>query len=174
LDRNQKELLIADVNSRLKKAQATFLVDYQGLNVEEMNKLRSELRKSGTEIQVAKNRLLKLASQDTGTEAIKDNFIGPNALVISYDDVVAPAKVLSDLSKILDKLEVKAGQILGKPLNMDEIKKLAELPSRDQLIAQVLSVMQAVPTSFVRVLNAVPVSLLNVLKAIEDKKENLQ
>ena len=74
----------------------------------------------------------------------------------------------------MDKLEVKAGQILGKPLNMDEIKKLAELPSRDQLIAQVLSVMQAVPTSFVRVLNAVPVSLLNVLKAIEDKKENLQ
>ena len=174
MDRNQKEILIADVKSRLKKAQATFLVDYQGLNVDEMNKLRSELRKSGTEIQVAKNRLLKLASQDTGTEAIKDSFMGPNALVISYDDIVAPAKVLVDLSKILKNLEIKVGQISGKPINSDEIKVLAELPSRDQLIAQILSVMQAVPTSFVRVLNALPVSLLNVLKAIEEKKETLQ
>ena len=170
MDRNQKENLIADVNSRLQKAEATFIVDYQGLNVEEMNRLRNDLRKSNTEIQVAKNRLLKLASENTGTECIKDDFVGPNALVISYDDIVAPAKVLMDLSKDMNHLEVKTGQISGKPISTDEIKRLAELPSRDQLLSQVLSVMQAVPTSFVRVLNAVPTGLVNVLKAVEDKK----
>jgi large subunit ribosomal protein L10 len=155
------------MNSRLKKAQATFLVDYKGIDVESMNRIRGELRKIGSELRVVKNRLLKLASRDTDTEAIQDQFIGPCALAITYDDIVGPAKVLVDLSKDIKDLDLKMGQISGKPVNADALKKLAGLPGRDQLLAQTLSVMNAVPTSLVRVLNGVMVNMLNVLKAIE-------
>lgn len=172
MNRSEKEIFIADMKSRLEKAEATFLVDYQGLNVEAINQLRRELKKIGTEFQVVKNRLLKLACQGTDTESIQESFKGPCALTITYDDIVAPARVLIDLSKDYKKLEIKIGQISGKPIDSDTIKKLAELPGRDQLLAQILSAMQAVPASLVRVLNGVVVNFLNVLKAIEASKEN--
>lgn len=172
MNRNEKEIFIADMKSRLEQAQATFLVDYKGLNVEVINQLRRELKKIGTEFQVVKNRLLKLACQGTDTESIQESFRGPCALAITYDDIIAPAKVLIDLSKDYEKLEIKIGQTSGKPIDTDAIKKLAQLPSREQLLAQILSAMQAVPTSLVRVLNGVVVNFLNVLKAIEASKEN--
>jgi len=170
LNKKEKEIFIADMNSRLQKAQATFLVDYQGLNVEALNSLRQELRKSNTEFQVVKNRLLKLASQDTETGSLSEQFVGPCALAITYDDVVAPAKALVDQDRKNAKLELKVGQIGGKPMDVEGIKRLADLPSRDVLLAQVLSAMQAVPASFVRALNGITLSLLNVLKAIENQK----
>lgn len=172
MNRDEKKAFVEDMNERLKKAKAAFLVDYQGLNVEAMNRLRTELRKVDTEIQVVKNRLLKLASRDTETESIKDQFVGPCALAITYDDMVAPAKVLTNLGKELKKLTIKVGQISGKPIDPDAIKRLADLPGRDQLIAQVLSAMQGVPTSFVRALNGVILNLLYTLKAIESSKSD--
>lgn len=173
MNRDEKKAFVTEMNDRLKKAKAAFLVDYQGLDVEAMNRLRTELRKVDTEIQVVKNRLLKLASHDTETEAIKDQFVGPCALAITYDDMVAPAKVLINLSKELKQLTIKVGQISGKPIDADAIKRLADLPGRDQLIAQVLSAMQGVPTSFVRVLNGVILNLLYALKAIENHKASV-
>jgi large subunit ribosomal protein L10 len=170
LNKKEKELFIADMKDRLSKAQATFLVDYQGLDVESINKVRGELRNTGAEFSVVKNRLLKLASKDTETASLENHFVGPCAIAITYDDVVAPAKVLVDLCKDLDKLELKAGQTSGKYMDTDAIKRLASLPGREQLLAQILSVMQAVPTSFVRVTNGVLVNFMNVLKAIEKSK----
>jgi len=174
LDKKNKRILIEEMNDRLKKAQATFVVDYQGLDVESMNKIRGELRKVDVEFCVIKNRLLKLASKDTDTEAIAGEFIGPCALAITYDDIVAPAKALVDLEKDLKELDLKVGQMSGKMIDLDGIKKLAKLPGREQLLSQVLSAMQAVPTSFVRVTNGVLVNLMNVLKAIETEKESNQ
>lgn len=170
MDKNEKKQFVVDMNSRLKKAQATFLVDYKGLNVESINRVRGELRKTGAELKVVKNRLLKLASRDTDTESIQDQFIGPCAIAITYDDVIGPAKALVDLSKDIQNLDLKTGQISGKPLNVVDLKRLASLPGREQLLAQVLSAMNAVPTSLVRVLNGVMVNMLNVLKAIEANK----
>lgn len=170
MKKSDKEAFVNTMKERLEKARATFLVDYQGLDVEAMNNLRGELRKVDAEFQVVKNRLLKLASQDTETGSMKDHFIGPCALAISYDDMVAPAKVLVNQSKDHDKLEIKVGQIAGKIIDFEGIKRLAELPSRDVLLAQVLSAMQGVPTALVRVLNGTAVNLVNVLKAIEDQK----
>lgn len=174
MNRDEKKAFVSELNIRLAKAKATFLVDYQGLNVEAMNRLRAELRKVDAEVQVVKNRLLKLASQGTETESINEQFIGPSALTITYDDVVAPAKVLVTLDKELDKLDIKIGQISGKPIEQDAIQRLAELPGRDQLLAQVLSAMQGVPSSFVRVLNGINLKLLYALKAIENSKSNEQ
>jgi len=170
LNRQEKETFIADMKSRLEKAEATFLVDYKGLDVETFNALRGELRKSETELQVVKNRLLKLASKDTETALLEQYFEGPCALVINYEDAIAPAKTLVEQSKEHKHLEIKMGQMSGRLIDEAGIKRLAQLPSRDILLAMALSVMQAVPTSFVRVLNGAMVNLLNVLKAVEGQK----
>ena len=170
MKKSDKEAFVEDMKGRLEKARATFLVDYQGLDVEALNKLRGELRKVDAEFQVVKNRLLKLASQETETGSMKEHFVGPCALAISYEDMVAPAKVLVNQSNELKNLEIKVGQISGKIMDFDGIKKLAQLPSRDVLLSQVLSAMQGVPASFVRVLNGTAVKLVNVLKAIEEQK----
>lgn len=170
MNKKEKELFITEMNERLKRAQATFLVDYHGLDVESINRVRGELRKIGAEFSVVKNRLLKLASKNTETESIEDKFTGPCAIAITYDDVVAPAKVLVNLVKDLKKMELKAGQTSGKPMDSEGIKRLASLPGREQLLAQVLSAMNAVPTSFVRVTNGVLVNFMNVMKAIEKSK----
>jgi large subunit ribosomal protein L10 len=170
LKREEKEALVADMAQRLKRAQATYLVDYQGLNVEIMNALRKDLRKSNAEFQVVKNRLLKLACKDTGASVLKEHFVGPCALAISYDDVVAPAKVLMAYAKKSERLKLKYGQIGGKMFDQEGMKRVADLPAREVLLAQALSAMQAVPGSLVRVLHAVIANLLHVLKAVESKK----
>jgi large subunit ribosomal protein L10 len=170
LKREEKEALVADMAGRLKKAQATYLVDYQGLTVEILNALRKDLRKNKAEFQVVKNRLLKLACKETGASAIRDHFVGPCALTISYDDVVAPAKVLVAYAKKSERLKLKVGQIGGKMFDHEGIRRVAELPPREVLLAQALSAIQAAPGSLVRVLHAVVANLLHVLKAIESKK----
>ena len=170
MNKQEKETFVADMKSRLEKAEATFLVDYKGLDVETINDLRGELRKSQTELQVVKNRLLKLASKDTDTTLLEQYFVGPCALAINYEDAIAPAKTLVEQSKAHEHLEIKMGQMAGQVLDEAGIERLARLPSRDVLLGQALSVMQAVPTSLVRVLNAAMVNLLNVLKAIEGQK----
>ncbi len=171
MEKKEKEQFIADMSERLKKAQAAFIVDYQGLNVESMTKVRGELRKKNVDFHVVKNRLLKISSRGTGTEAIKDHVVGPCAIAITYGDVVAPAKVLVEQAKKVENLKIKIGQISGKVIDFEAIKRLAELPGKEVLLARTLSAMQAVPASFVRVLNGVMLSLLNVLKAVENKKQ---
>ncbi|MBW1997671.1 MAG: 50S ribosomal protein L10 [Deltaproteobacteria bacterium] len=174
MNREEKRAFVEDLHSRLKKAEATFLVDYKGLDVESMNSIRRELRKHNTDFRVMKNRLLKLASRETESAILEKHFSGPNALAIAYEDVVAPAKVLVEGMKEQKHLEIKVGQIGGKIMGVEAINRLAELPGRDDLVAQVLSAMQAVPASLVRVLNGVLVQLVNVLKAVEGKKAEAQ
>jgi large subunit ribosomal protein L10 len=170
LKREEKEALVADMAGRLQRARAAYLVDYQGLTVEIMNALRKDLRKNRAEFQVVKNRLLKLACKDTGTAIMKGHFVGTCALAITYEDVVAPAKVLVEHEKKYEHLKLKAGQIGGKLLGFEDIRRVAGLPGREVLLAQALSAMQAVPGSLVRVLHAVMANFLHALKAIESKK----
>ena len=171
LDRDKKEKFVSDMKARLERAEGIFLVDYQGLNVESINRLRRELKKTDTEFMVVKNRLAKLASQGTDTASIAEYFAGPCAFAITYDDIVVPAKLLVDFSRENEHLKIKAGQIEGKPIDDQAIKRLAELPNRDALLGKALSAMQAVSTSFLNVLNGIIVNLLNVLRAIESKKD---
>ena len=131
MEKEEKAKLVAEMSERLKKAQATFVVEYQGLNVEAITRVRTELRKKHAEFQVVKNRLLKISARDTGTDAIKDHLVGPCAIAITYDDVIAPAKVLIEQAKKLEKLKIKIGQIGGKAINPEAIKRLSELPGRE-------------------------------------------
>ncbi|MDY6879835.1 MAG: 50S ribosomal protein L10 [Desulfatiglans sp.] len=171
MDKKQKQELVSDLHGRLERAEGVFLMEYKGLDVESTNKLRRELRNANAEFQVVKNRLLKIASRDTDTAQLDNHMQGPTAIAITYDELVGPAKVLTGFSKEFKKLVIKGGQISGKVMDPAAVKRLAELPAKDVLLAQTLAVMQAVPASFVRTLSGVIGKLLNVLKAIENKKE---
>jgi large subunit ribosomal protein L10 len=166
-----KQQIAEDLHNRFAKSAIIVLTDYKGLDVGAMNDLRRKLREADIEYQVVKNTLLVRAAEDTGVAAIKDHFKGPSAVALSYDDPVAPAKVLTQFAKDNDKLEIKVGVMNGKVLDVQAIKALATLPSREVLLAQFLSALNAVPTSFVRVIAEIPRSLLNVLSAIKDQKE---
>ena len=166
-----KKQITEDLHARFEKSAIILLTDYKGLDVTSINDLRRKLREADIEYQVVKNSLLTRASQDTEVAAIQDHFKGPSAVAISYDDPVAPAKVLTQFAKENDKLEIKVGVLNGKVLDVQAIKALASLPSRDVLLAQLLSALNAVPTSFVRAVAEIPRSLVNVLTAIKDQKE---
>jgi len=166
-----KQQITEDLHDRFARSAIIVLTDYKGLDVTSINDLRRKLRESNIEYQVVKNTLLVRAAEDTEVALIKDHFNGPSAVAISYDDPVAPAKVLTQFAKDNNKLEIKAGVLNGKVLDVQAIKALATLPSREVMLAQLLSTINAVPTSIVRVLAEVPRSLVNVLTAIRDQKE---
>ena len=171
MDINEKKRIAEDLQGRFEKSTIVILTDYKGLDVESMNALRRKLREANAEYQVVKNSLLVRASEGNDIALIKDQFKGPSAIALSYDDPVAPAKVLTDFVKENKNFEVKVGVLNGKVINLDGIKALSSLPSREVLLAHVLSAMNAVPTSLVTALSDVPRRLLNVLQAIKEQKE---
>ena len=167
----EKQQITKDLHDRFARSAIIVVTDYQGLDVASISDLRRKLRESNVEYQVVKNTLLVRAAEGTEVALIKDHFKGPSAVAISYDDPVAPAKVLSQFAKDNNKLEIKVGMLNGKVLDNQAIKALATLPSREVLLAQFLSALNAVPTSIVRVLAEIPRGLVNVLTAIKDQKE---
>ncbi len=170
MNRDNKEQVVAELAQKLAASKATFLADYRGLNVEQLNKLRRELHGAGVEYRVVKNTLLRLAAKGTDAECIEPHLAGPTAIAIAGQDPVAPAKILSDFAKANAKFELKGGSLEGKVLSPAEIQALAELPSREELLAKMLGSLNAPITNFVGVLAAVPRSLVQVLAAVQDKK----
>jgi large subunit ribosomal protein L10 len=171
LDIEGKKQFVEQLRERLQRSKVVIVTDFKGLDVGTLTELRRKLREANIEYQVIKNTMLRRASEGTGVEPIKDQFKGPSAIAISYDDPVAPAKVLTEFAKTNNKLEIKIGVMNGKVISVDGIKALSSLPSREALLAQVLSAMIAVPTSFVRALNDVPRRMVTVLQAIKESKE---
>lgn len=166
-----KKEIIEKLHAKLTKSKVVIVTDYKGLDVAAISELRKQLRAVGVEYQVVKNTFLTRASENTEVAAIQDFFKGPSAVAYSLTDPVTPAKVLTRFAEDHDKLQIKAGVLRGKRLDLNDIKALSALPSREILLGQVLSTMLAVPTSFVRALNDVPRRLLNVLQAVKEKKE---
>ena len=169
--KEEKQQIAEDLRDRFSKVAIIVLTDYKGLNVTAMNDLRRKLRAEEIEYQVVKNTLLTRASEDTDVALIKDYFKGPSAIALSYDDPISPAKVLSQFAKENDKLEIKVGVMNGQVLDANAIKALAKLPSREVLLGQFLSALNAIPASFVRTIAEVPRSFVSVLAAIRDQKE---
>ena len=171
MEKKEKEKIVADLKERLGRANGVFLVDYQGLKVEVLTKLRRELREADIDFKVVKNRLLSLACENTETGVLKERFGGPSALAITYDDVIMPAKILTKFSQENEALEVKVGHISGSILEVLAIKKLAQLPAREVLLAQLVFSLASIPTHFVRTLSEMLRSLVTVLDAIKKEKE---
>ena len=166
----EKKQIAEDLRDRFSKSAIIVLTDYKGLDVAAMNDLRRKLRAEEIEYQVVKNSILIRASADNDGDLIKDFFKGPSAVALSYDDPIAPAKVLAQFAKDHEKLEIKVGVMNGKVLDATAIKALAQLPAREVLLGQLLSALNAIPTSFVRTIAEVPRSFMSLLAAIKDQK----
>ncbi len=172
MNRDSKQKIVAEVHDKLESAKAVFLADFRGMDVEKANALRSELRKVTVEYRVIKNTLLELASKDTDKAALSSHYKGPTAIAFSYDDPVSAAKVLSRFAKDNQNVfKLKAGILSGKSISVSDIQALADLPSREVLIAKMLGAMNAPVANFVGTLAAVPGSLVRVLDAVKAKKQ---
>lgn len=151
----QKQNAVEQIVEKLSKSKSTIVTDYRGLNVKQIDELRAQLREAGVEYQVFKNTLAKRATEKAGFTGLDEHLNGPTAIAFSNEDVVAPAKVLYTFSKKNDALSIKGGIVEGKVVGFDEIKSLAELPSREGLISMLLSVLQAPMRNFALAIKAV-------------------
>ncbi len=170
MDRKTKERVVADLRDKLNNVKLAVLVDYSGLNVEKITTLRNELRGTETELRVAKNTLLGIASKDTDFGILEEYFRGPLAIVMSYGDEIEPTKVLANFAKQNEELEIKAGILNGKFLSKEDLKILAELPGRDILLGKFFSVLVAAQASLVNVLSGIPRNIVQILEAYRAKK----
>ena len=172
MTRSEKETVIAEVAEKVSRASALYFTDFSGLTVAEASELRREFRKSGIEYKVVKNTLLDLASRDTDKASLAPYYAGPTAVAFSYDDPVAAAKVLSKFAKTQpNTFKLKAGVLTGKAMSVADIQALADLPSREVLLAKLLGTINAPVANFVGVLAAVPGSFVRALNAIKVQKE---
>ena len=162
---------VEEIKEKIGKAETVVLVDYRGLNVEELTELRNEYRKAGVEYKVYKNTMMKFAFKDSGFEEFNEYLKGPSAIAFGYDDPVQVAKITSEFAKGNDKLEIKAGIVDGKIIDIEGIKNLASLPSKEVLIAQTLGGLNAPIQGFANVLQGTIRGLATVLSAIADNKE---
>jgi len=156
----KKQLVVNELVEKFNSSVSTIIVDYRGLNVAEVTELRKQLRDAGIEFKVYKNTLLRRAAAEVGMSDLEEHLVGPTAIAFSNEDVVAPAKLLHGFAKEHEALELKSGIIEGKVATVEEIKALAELPSREGLLSMLLSVLQAPIRNFAL-----------AAKAVADQKE---
>jgi len=173
LTRARKEQEVASLSEKLGQAKAAFIVDYKGLNVEQITNLRKKLYPIQTEMKVVRNTLARRALKDHPDldGLLSDQFEGPNAIVFAYEDPSACAKALTEFSKQADVLEMKTGAMDGQLLDEGQIKYLATLPSQDELRSQLLATIKAPMQKFVRTLNEVPSGFVRVLQAYKETKQ---
>ena len=140
---DQKIQIVDEITTKFKASKSTIVVDYRGLTVGEVTELRKQLREAGIDFKVYKNSMTRRAADAAELSGLNVALTGPNAIAFSNDDVVAPAKILNDFAKKHEALELKAGVIEGNIASVEDIKALAELPSREGLLSMLLSVLQA-------------------------------
>ncbi|MEH7386600.1 50S ribosomal protein L10 [Bacillus sp. JJ1521] len=139
----QKQQIVTEIADKFRASKSTVVVDYRGLSVSEITELRKQLREAGIDFKVYKNTLTRRAAEQAELAGLNDALTGPNAIAFSNEDVVAPAKILNDFAKKHEALEIKAGVIEGNIATLEEVKALADLPSREGLLSMLLSVLQA-------------------------------
>jgi large subunit ribosomal protein L10 len=171
LERQKKEQVVEELGAKLKELNYMFLSEYSGMSVAQLTKLRRELRGVDAEFSVVKNSLLKIASEGTNAEALKDKFSGPNAIICINKEPTSAAKVIAGLSKEMPNLKLKAGYLGNRVISAEEIMKLATLPSREVLLAQLLGLLQGMPQRLVYVLSGNLNKLMWTLSAIKTQKE---
>ena len=164
----EKAEIVQSIQERMGRSQFRILADFTGLKVAEMTRLRRQIQEADGELKVVKNTLLGRAVG--GDSPLASHFVGPNAVTFGYGDPVALAKVLIKFAQERPQFKLKAGMLAGQVLTVQEVDALSKLPDREILLAQLLGVLQGVPTALVTVLSGVIRGLLNALVAIKDKK----
>lgn len=153
--REVKQQIVADVANKLKESQCSVIADYRGLNVAQVTELRKSLREAGIEFKVLKNTLVRRATADAELTGLDEHLVGPTAIAFSKEDIIAPAKILTEFAKKNEALKVKAGVLEGEIVGVDQLKELATLPSREGLLSMLLSVLQAPVRNFALAVKAV-------------------
>jgi len=154
LNRSEKAAVISDVAAQVAKSQTLALAEYRGLTVEQLNKLRVDARSKGVYLHVLKNTLARRAVAGTPFESASESMVGP--LIYGFsEDAVAAAKVIADFAKTNDKLVIKGGAYSGKVLDVNGVKALANIPSREVLLSQIAMLLQSPIASMARVVDAV-------------------
>ncbi len=155
-----KQPIVDEIKENIKDAKSVVLVDYRGLTVEQDTQLRKSMREADVIYKVYKNTMVKLAIDGTEFESLKDELEGPTAVVISKTDATAPARLAAKFAKENPALELKSGIVEGTHYDVDGIKKIATIPSREELLSKFLGSIQSPITNFAR-----------VIKQIADSKE---
>lgn len=167
-----KAVVVEELKEKMQRAQGMVIYNYIGLTVEEVTDLRNKFRAAGVEYRVIKNTMIKRAVDDLGIEGLDEYLNGPSAIAFGYDDPVAPAKILTEFIKAKKKTEIKVGILDNKVLDLAGVTALAELPSREELIAKVLGSMNAPITGMVMCLSGIMRGFVCALNAIKEKKES--
>ena len=172
MKRTEKEQLVTELTSKIKGAQALYYTDFTGLNVKRMTQLRRELRRAGVEYVVIKNTLALRAVNESGLVA--DRLKGPTGIVVAHD-ALAGAKVLSDFAKANDqKPAIKGGMFDGRAIDADQVKALANMPSREQMLAELGAGLMAPLAQFAGAMNGLMYMMVGALEALRAQKEGAQ
>lgn len=164
-----KQIVVEEIKAKIQKAKSIVFVDYRGLTVAEDTALRVEFRKAGADYKIYKNRLVLRALKDCGYDLDEKLFEGPLACAFGFEDEVSPAKILKDVITKSKKMEIKFGVLNGAKIESAEVKALADLPSKEVLIAQLLSVLNGPARNLASVLIAPVRGLATALDGIAKK-----
>lgn len=170
-NKDLKAEVVKEIVEKFQNAQSVILVDYRGLNVEELNEFRSIARKESVDYKVYKNTMMRFAAKETGNEGLMEHLTGPTAVAFSNEDPVAAAKIVMEFSKKHKAMEVKGGLVGGEVISVEEIKDLADLPPKEILVAKVLGGLNAPIAGFVGVLQANISGLARALNQVKEQKE---
>lgn len=171
MNRTEKEEVIGELHAKMAKARAAIVAEPKGLDVETVTALRKKLRDNKVEYRVIKNTLAKRAAKGTSVEVVSDKFVGPTAIVMSYDDVVAPAKLLAEFMKDRENFTIRAAVVEGKLVDAKGVAALAKLPGLNELRAQILGMITQPATKIARIVGTPGQQLARVLGA---RKEQLE
>ncbi len=173
MERSQKAQFIQEFSDKLSRAKLAIVTDYKGVDVNTLVEFRKGLTKtSGTDFRVVKNTLALRALEGTEFAGLSEHLVGTNAVLLGYEDVVESAKAIAEFAKAnKDFIALKGGSMEGKPLTAEQIKALAELPTKEVMQAMLLGVLNAPARNFVSLLANVNRQIVNVLSAYKDKLE---
>jgi large subunit ribosomal protein L10 len=170
--KEQKAEQVELLTEKLKKARVAVLTDYRGLTVSQMQELRGRLRTGDVEYRVVKNTLVRRAAEAAGVPALQSELEGPLAIAFGYEDLSLPAKLINEFVRATRlKLDIKGGLVEGRVFSPDQVKQLADLPSRESLIAQLMGTMQAPVGQMVGIMQTPLQQLMGVLNAYKTKME---
>lgn len=167
-----KKAIVADVNETAVNALSLVIADARGVTVAKMDSLRKQARENNVRLQVVRNTLARLAIKDTEFECVRETLKGPSIFGFSMEDPGAAARLFKDFAKENEKFEVKALAVGGKLLEASQLDVLAKLPTRDQALALLMSVMIAPVTKLARTFNEVPSKVTRAVAAVRDQKKD--
>ncbi|HET9596549.1 MAG TPA: 50S ribosomal protein L10 [Anaeromyxobacteraceae bacterium] len=169
MNRTEKEEVISKLHEKMAKAKAAILAEPRGLNVATVTELRKKFREAQIDYKIVKNTLAQRAAKGTPVEPLVDQFVGPTALVMSYSDVVAPAKILADFAKDRENFKIRSGVVEGKVVDAKGVQALAKMPGLKELRGKIAGLIAQPATKLARIVGTPGQKLAQVLKAREDQ-----